>query len=357
MYQPCDKLIEKEFKHIRFHDNPLFLHSNKAIEGYKKNTKHDKFQETFKRWSLKQLNIKGLDKSLDKENRKRITSDINTVPIVSFNKYHEKYIKEAEKYVKAKFKYLGESEGFEYPICHVEAEELFVDFCENRLKHYGDYQDYVHNERQVLYHSMISSSLNIGLLNVKWILQTIVKHQNKVSPNQYEAFMRQIVGWREYERYLYHFYYDEMITSNYFNNNRKLPNYWYKPARTMTGILPIDDIIRKVMRTAYMNHIERLMFILNYMTLSEVAYKDIYKWFMSVSIDAYDWIMVSNVSSMSYYYPHAMRKPYIAASNYIMKMSNYKRDAWCNKLDDMFYKFLKNKKQCLKNTIYVRLMK
>lgn len=358
LYHPCDKLLEEEYNNCKFHNNPLFLHSIESLEQYRISTKNDKNHSNFKKWSLKKLDIKNIDKSYDIENRKRLNNTTN-IPIIYYkkNKNFNKYIKEANKYAEKNFKYVSEYNSiFEYPISHDEAKDLFIDFCKNRLVHYGDYQDFVHNEQQVIYHSMISSSLNIGLITPLWILKTIKEYEGRVNMNQYEGFIRQIVGWREYERYLYQYYYDEMISSNYFNNNEILPSYWFNglSVKKMTEIMPIDDIIRKVFNTAYMNHIERLMFILNYMTLSEIRYIDIYKWFMTVCIDSYDWVMVSNISTMSYYYPKAMRKPYLAGSNYILKMSNYKKGDWCKILDGLYYRFLLKKEEQLKKTIYIR---
>lgn len=357
MFEPCDKLIEREFNGVSFHTNPLFLHSVEDIESYKSSTRNDRFQETFKLWSMRRLGLKGLDVSCDRMNRKKYRGDADDIPEVSFQSDtdRERYIREAFVYVKKHFSYIGEFDGhLEYPITTAESKSLFIDFCKNRLVHYGDYQDYVDKEKQVMYHSMISSSLNIGIVDVRWVLQELNRYRSKVRHNQYEAFVRQIVGWREYERYLYHFYYDEMIGCNYFGNHKRLGKGWFESGKNPTGVLPIDSIINRVMRTAYMNHIERLMFVLNYMTLAEICFQDMYQWFMSVSIDSYDWVMVSNVSSMSYYYPKAMRKPYLASSNYMVKMSNYAKGEWCKRMDDMFYGFIIKKQSMLMDTIYKR---
>ena len=36
-----------------------------------------------------------------------------------------------------------------------------------------------------------------------------------------------------------------------------------------------------------------------------------------------------------------MQKPYISSSNYILKMSNYKKGDWSKKWDDLYHSFLK----------------
>lgn len=108
-----------------------------------------------------------------------------------------------------------------------------------------------------------------------------------------------------------------------------------------TDIAPIDDCINKVLQQAYTHHIERLMILGNYMLLSEIKPTEIYKWFMEMYIDSYDWVMVPNIYGMSQYaHPGMTTKPYIASSNYILKMSNYKKDDWCAQWDDLFWQFL-----------------
>ena len=66
---------------------------------------------------------------------------------------------------------------------------------------------------------------------------------------------------------------------------------------------------------------------------------------------SYDWVMHQNVLDMVFFVSggKTMRKPYISSSNYILKMSNYKKGEWSNEWDDMYWKFLrKNKKKLWK---------
>ena len=95
-----------------------------------------------------------------------------------------------------------------------------------------------------------------------------------------------------------------------------------------TGI-PIDITI-KTLETGYCHHIERLMVLGNFMVLCEFDPDEVYRWFMELFIDAYDWVMVPNVYGMSQFADGGLlsTKPYISGSNYLMKMSDYQKGEW-----------------------------
>ena len=151
--------------------------------------------------------------------------------------------------------------------------------------------------------------------------------------------MRQIIGWREFIRGVYIAVGNKERTRNFWNFNRKIPNSFYNGG---TGIEPIDDTIKKINNSAYANHIERLMIIGNFMLLCEFEPNEVYKWFMEMFIDSYDWVMVPNVYGMSQFSDSGMMstKPYISSSNYILKMSDYKKGDWCKIWDSLFWNFM-----------------
>ena len=151
--------------------------------------------------------------------------------------------------------------------------------------------------------------------------------------------MRQIIGWREFIRGVYIAVGNKERTRNFWNFNRKIPNSFYNGD---TGIEPIDDTIKKINKSGYANHIERLMIIGNFMLLCEFEPNEVYKWFMEMFIDSYDWVMVPNVYGMSQFSDSGMMstKPYISSSNYILKMSNYKKGDWCKIWDSLFWNFM-----------------
>jgi deoxyribodipyrimidine photolyase-related protein len=163
--------------------------------------------------------------------------------------------------------------------------------------------------------------------------------KNNIPINSAEGFIRQIIGWREFIRGVYFSKGSEERTKNYWGFKRKIPNSFYDGT---TGIDPVDDTIKKVNKTGYPNHIERLMILGNFMVLCEFDPDDVYRWFMELFIDSYDWVMVPNVYGMSQYADGGLMstKPYISSSNYIIKMSDYKKGEWSEIWDGLFWSFM-----------------
>jgi deoxyribodipyrimidine photolyase-related protein len=128
-------------------------------------------------------------------------------------------------------------------------------------------------------------------------------------------------------------------TANYWNFTRNIPKSFYNAT---TGINPVDITIEKVLQTGYCHHIERLMVLGNFMVLCEFHPDQVYRWFMELFIDAYDWVMVPNVYGMSQFADGGLMatKPYISGSNYLMKMSDFPKGKWQEIWDALFWRFM-----------------
>jgi len=169
---------------------------------------------------------------------------------------------------------------------------------------------------------------------------------HKIPLASLEGFMRQIIGWREFVRGIYLIKGEEQRSANFFNHTRQLPaTFW----TATTAIEPIDTTIKKILKTGYAHHIERLMVLGNFMLLTETDPQACYTWFMELFIDAYDWVMVPNVFGMSQYSDGGIMttKPYFSGSNYIKKMSNYKKETWCIIWDALYWNFVYKQKDSI----------
>tara|TARA_B100000965_G_scaffold178135_1_gene148632 strand:+ start:892 stop:2382 length:1491 start_codon:yes stop_codon:yes gene_type:complete len=279
--------------------------------------------------------------SFDKMNRKKLPSRIQVpnVPSAETNKFIEK----AKREVIINYKdYYGNIENFNYPVTHYDAEKWLDNFLVERFHLFGDYEDAISSKHRILWHSLLSPLINVGLLKPKQILDNIkvFYESNKIGINSYEGFIRQIIGWREFMLIIYKRNNLELRNGNFWGfEDKPIPSSFYTGN---TGIRPLDDSIKNILDTGYAHHIERLMVIGNFMLLCRFHPNRVYQWFMELSIDSYDWVMVPNVYGMSQFSNGGLftTKPYISGSNYIKKMSNYKSEDWCETWDSLFWTFI-----------------
>ncbi|MBL7857014.1 MAG: cryptochrome/photolyase family protein [Cyclobacteriaceae bacterium] len=278
--------------------------------------------------------------TFDTENRKKLPAHV-TIP-TTFNIKSNAFVKEAIAYVHQNFQHhVGKVEDFNYPVTHEEAEACLDNFLAHRFTNYGIYQDAIIEDNSSLFHSLLTPVLNIGLLNPAAILEKAIlaAAQNNVPLNSVEGFIRQILGWREFIRAVYIREGVNERTTNFFQHHGNIPTGFWTGE---TGIPPIGSTIKKLLKTGYNNHIERLMILGNFMALCEFHPDEVYHWFMTMYIDAYDWVMVPNVYGMSQFADGGLMatKPYISGSNYILKMSNYKKGPWCETWDALYWSFI-----------------
>ncbi|MCS6770856.1 MAG: cryptochrome/photolyase family protein [Kiritimatiellae bacterium] len=235
----------------------------------------------------------------------------------------------------------GSTEGFWFPVTRRDALAGLEAFLESRLAHFGDYEDAISSRRSVLFHSVLTPALNIGLLTPREVIdRTLEFAAGRAIPlNSLEGFIRQIVGWREFIRVLYEMEGTRIRTSNFWNHTRPLSRAWYEGS---TGLAPVDAVIRRVLNRAWCHHIERLMILSNAMLLCRIRPDDVYRWFMEMFIDAYDWVMVPNVYGMGLFADGGLfaTKPYISGSAYIRRMSDFRPGPWCEIWDSLFWAFI-----------------
>jgi len=253
------------------------------------------------------------------------------------------YFEEATNYVETHFSNnLGSLTDYAlYPTNFETTKDWLQQFFEYRFMEFGVYEDAIVSENSILNHSVLTPMLNVGLITPQEVIESclIYAKENTIPINSTEGFVRQIIGWREFIRGIYESRGSEERTTNFWKFNKKIPKSFYTGK---TGIPPIDQTIKKILKTGYCHHIERLMVIGNFMMLCEFDPDEVYKWFMELFIDAYDWVMVTNVYGMSQFADGGLMatKPYISGSNYLIKMSNYKKGEWQTVWDGLFWRFM-----------------
>ena len=369
---PDDYLIEKRLKKeclkknikIIFYDNPSFINTKEDLKTFFKKEKVKFFQTSFYKNQRKKLNIlidnndpTGGKWTYDSENREKYPKDKNA-PIIRYPKIEEYHL-EAVKYVENNFKNnLGSiNSNIIYPNNFKSAKKWFHEFLKVRFKEFGPYEDAILKSESILNHSLLSPLINVGLLSPKYIVNETINFykKDKIPINSCEGFIRQIIGWREFIRGIYTVKGSYERTKNFWGFKRKIPPSFYNGK---TGIDPVDDSIKKVINSAYTHHIERLMILGNFMLLCEFDPDEVYRWFMELFIDSYDWVMVPNVYGMSQFADGGLMstKPYISGSSYILKMSNYKKGDWCIIWDSLFWNFIKNQREFFSKNPRMRML-
>lgn len=329
------------------HPTPNFLNNMPAVKDYfdKKKTY---FQTGFYTHQRKKRNIlldvaggpQGGQWTFDADNRKKYPKHENP-PQIEFAGEDEITI-EAKDYVN---KYFGNNYGSIektiYPTDFSAAEKWLDDFLNKRFSNFGIYEDAIVSNENFLHHSVVSPMLNIGLLDTHKIISKTLEAgaKNNIPINSLEGFIRQVMGWREFIRIVYEREGSRQRTTNYWGFSRKIPAAFWTGD---TGIEPVDNVIKKVLQTGYCHHIERLMVLGNFMLLCEFDPDEVYRWFMEMFVDAYDWVMVPNIYGMTQFADGGLMttKPYISGSNYLLKMSDYKKGSWTDIWDGLFWRFM-----------------
>jgi deoxyribodipyrimidine photolyase-related protein len=356
IYDPVDYLLCKRLKStctelkikLVIHESKLFINTSEELKDFFKESKKKFFQTSFYKSERKKRNILIDDKgkplggewTYDILNRKKFPK--NEIPPKIVNPARNKYVIDSEKYVT---KYFNENYGslgqFNYPTTIKESENWFRNFLKERFNKFGDYEDAIVRDNLTLNHSILSPLMNVGFISPKKVITESIEYaeKNEIPINSSEGFIRQIMGWREFIRGIYCAKGTYERTNNYWGFKRKIPPSFYSGN---TGIEPIDISIKKVLKTGYLHHIERLMVLGNFMLLCEFDPDEVYKWFMELFIDSYDWVMVPNIYGMSQFADGGLMstKPYISSSNYIYKMSDYKKNEWDKIWDGLFWRFM-----------------
>lgn len=351
-----DKFFEKIIKdfcqqnniEIQWLGSPMFLCSRSQFQFYL--SQHSKpFMKTFYEDERKRLGVllvnggapEGGHWSYDVENRKKAQKILDNKELASLPK--STHLKEVSDLVEERFSsHPGSMKDFWLPTDHEGAQIFLNHFVEHHLTKFGDYQDAITERDPFLYHAVLSPMMNNGLITPRQIIKKVLNRyeEDKSIPlSSVEGFIRQVMGWREFVSGVYQNYSEVQDSKNFFNHNRKLTDDWYKGT---TGIPPVDHAIKKAVKYGYCHHIERLMILSSMMLMCEVHPKEVHKWFMEMFVDSADWVMGPNVYGMGQFSDGGIfaTKPYISGSNYILKMSDYKKGEWCDVWDGLYWRFI-----------------
>ena len=260
--------------------------------------------------------------NFDTENRKRWSGDPASARPLRFSP--DEGTAEVLQLVAEKLTYFGELDEFDYPVTPSQARRGLAHFIKTGLPWFGDFQDALPDDEDYLFHSRLSSSLNLGLLSPLEVCRAAEQawRDGEAPLNAVEGFIRQIIGWREYVRGLYWLKMPEYAEMNFFDNDQPLPSWYWSGKTRMRCLARAIDATR---RNAYAHHIQRLMVTGNFALLSGVVPKEICEWYLAVYADAYDWVELPNTLGMVMHADGGMMasKPYAASGKYIQRMGDH----------------------------------
>jgi deoxyribodipyrimidine photolyase-related protein len=266
LFDPNDYFMERRLRRsaqskLVFLPSPNFLNTDTGLLGNRK----PYFQTAFYTQQRKDRGILldeegkplGGQWTFDSENRKKIPKN-TFIPAPFPEAKPNSYILEAIDYVNRHFPHNpGSSEmpfsGAFYPTTHAEAQAALDQFIQERMPLFGDYEDAIKAQEKTLFHSILSPLMNVGLLNPAQVVERVAA--SKAPLNSIEGFIRQVVGWREFTQLLYRKIGSQQRSTNYWQFTNEMPEAFYTGN---TGVEPIDQTIRKLLKTGYNHHIERL---------------------------------------------------------------------------------------------------
>ena len=259
----------------------------------------------------------------DAENRKRLPAKIDIPPVPRFEP--DAITGEVIALVARRFaSHFGRVTGFALPVLARDAKIALDDFITHRLPRFGDWQDAMKRDQPHLFHSLISTSLNLGLLEALTVAQAAERayRAGDVPLNAAEGFIRQIIGWREYIRGMYWLHMPGYGRMNELGAKRRLP-WLYWSAETRMECL--RQVVTQTREHAHAHHIQRLMVAGNFAMLVGADPSEVDLWYMIVYADAYEWVEMPNTRGMSQFADGGLvgSKPYAASGAYIDRMSDY----------------------------------
>ncbi len=285
--------------------------------------------EDFYRWQRQETGILmaggkplGGAWNFDQDNRKPLPKGRPTPPAPHFAP--DEITREVMAMVEARFpNNFGTLDRFGWPVTRADALATLDTFVGTRLKQFGDYQDAMAEGEATLFHSLLSTSINLGLLNARECIAAAVAALDAGAPlNAVEGFVRQILGWREYVRGVYFLEGSDYVRRNALAATRALPAFYW---RGDSGMRCFDAAFEQTRDLAYAHHIQRLMVLGNFALLAGIDPFQVHEWFLLVYADAYEWVEAPNVIGMSQFADggRLSSKPYAAGGAYINRMSNH----------------------------------
>ena len=172
----------------------------------------------------------------------------------------------------------GSLDSFAWPVTRPQALDALHRFIDERLAAFGPFQDALWSNEPFLWHSLLSTSLNLKLLDPREVIDAAVRawHERRLPIASVEGFVRQILGWREFIRGVY-WHWPDLGKLNHFDHHRPLPAWFWTGDTSMNCL---REAIGQTLRHGYAHHIQRLMITGNFALLAELSPQAVCDWYL-----------------------------------------------------------------------------
>lgn len=321
----------EEGLHTRLYADALFLTAADDVDEWFAGHASARMED-FYRWQRRRTGILmdgaqpvGGQWNFDADNRKPLPRGGVSVPPLP-HQGHDEITRDVIAEVSERFADApGDPADFWLPVTPEAARDWLGDFIVHRFGRFGPYEDAMAPGEPFLFHSVLTPMLNIGLLRVQEVVDAALSAGSDVPLESLEGFLRQVIGWREYMRGAYRAM-PGLREANFFALTRPLESWWYTGRGIPNDLpVPVRTVLERVHRWGYAHHIERLMVLGNWFLLQGYNPREVYDWFCTLFVDAYEWVMVPNVQGMSQFADggRVATKPYISGGAYLQKMGSW----------------------------------
>ena len=198
-------------------------------------------------------------------------------------------------------------------------------FVANHLRDFGPYEDAISSDNWALNHSLLSPYLNNGLLLPEEVIEPVLAAyaRGDAPIESAEAFVRQVIGWREYINGMYWYLGEEYRDKNNLRAQLQLLPLYNDSSKTKMNC--VRAVVEDVEERSWTHHIPRLMVLSNLALITGVNPQQFLEWMREQFIDAADWVMVPNVIGMAVHADGGilMTKPYAAGGAYLNRMTQH----------------------------------
>lgn len=214
-----------------------------------------------------------------------------------------------------------------WPTDRAQARQRLEEFITEGLAVFGPHEDAMLAGEWKLAHSVLSSSLNLGLLHPGEVVAAAeTAYRDGLVPlASAEGFVRQVMGWREYVWGVYWHWMPDYRGLDALGADRPLPPLFTGEAGTEMAC--VSSTLANLERNGWTHHIERLMVLGNLNLLNGTRPAELVEWMWASFVDGAEWVMLPNVLGMALYADggRMATKPYASGGAYINRMSDHCR--------------------------------